>query len=311
MRRWEITFHGSLPQGSTLLYFELVQNARSLPRFSTNEKGGHGFGMRSRPGVTGPVVAIGRTPRQRLAEAAWVCWSEMSPDSRWETYCSRTSSPSQPPRGRVFHLIDRQEFRLIGWRQRGEFPGCWLDAKTQFARRCPGLAPLEESDHGLFSPLGRWLLQAWRFWSPPRCSWCWPTIRRPHRRKIDETIRNDRAKFLVRAEVDHANGDYREGESLSIRVSTEEDAYLYVQYQQADGKVFQIFPNVAQSNNKVLARQAVDIPAKDDFFRWQVGSPYGKGSGRDAPKQPIKSDLVPVDKVSILCQGHFNSKEST
>jgi acetyl esterase/lipase len=45
---------GSLPQGSTLLYLELIN--RKIPaEIHIYEKGGHGFGMRSRPGATGPA----------------------------------------------------------------------------------------------------------------------------------------------------------------------------------------------------------------------------------------------------------------
>lgn len=45
---------GSLAQGSTLLYLELIN--RQVPaELHIYEKGGHGFGMRSRPGATGPT----------------------------------------------------------------------------------------------------------------------------------------------------------------------------------------------------------------------------------------------------------------
>jgi acetyl esterase/lipase len=45
---------GSLPQGSTLLYLELIN--RNIPaEIHIYEKGGHGFGMRSRAGATGPT----------------------------------------------------------------------------------------------------------------------------------------------------------------------------------------------------------------------------------------------------------------
>ena len=45
---------GSLPQGSALLYLELIQ--RKVPaELHIYEKGGHGFGMRSRPNATGPT----------------------------------------------------------------------------------------------------------------------------------------------------------------------------------------------------------------------------------------------------------------
>jgi acetyl esterase/lipase len=45
---------GSLPQGSTLLYLELIE--RKVPaEIHIYEKGGHGFGMRPRPNATGPT----------------------------------------------------------------------------------------------------------------------------------------------------------------------------------------------------------------------------------------------------------------
>jgi acetyl esterase/lipase len=45
---------GSLPQGSALLFLELIQ--RKIPaELHIYEKGGHGFGMRPRPNATGPT----------------------------------------------------------------------------------------------------------------------------------------------------------------------------------------------------------------------------------------------------------------
>lgn len=45
---------GSLPQGSTLLYLDLV-NRKTPAEIHIYEKGGHGFGMRPREGATGPT----------------------------------------------------------------------------------------------------------------------------------------------------------------------------------------------------------------------------------------------------------------
>lgn len=82
--------------------------------------------------------------------------------------------------------------------------------------------------------------------------------------------------FLVRVEVDRKSRDYREGDNLAVKVVSEIDAYVYVVYQQADGKLFQIFPNNKQPDNRVKARQAVQIPGQDDLFRWKIGPPFGK-----------------------------------
>ncbi len=45
--------NGSLPQGSTLLYLELI-NHQVPAELHIYERGGHGFGMQSRPNATGP-----------------------------------------------------------------------------------------------------------------------------------------------------------------------------------------------------------------------------------------------------------------
>lgn len=91
-----------------------------------------------------------------------------------------------------------------------------------------------------------------------------------------EGIQQNRPSFLVRIDVDRPTREYREGDTLVARVNCEEDAYLYVIYKQADGKVYQVFPNSAQPDNFVRARQAVQIPAFNDRFRWQIGAPFGK-----------------------------------
>lgn len=93
---------------------------------------------------------------------------------------------------------------------------------------------------------------------------------------LENVAQNQQPAFYVRAELDRPTKDYREGDSLAVKVTCEIDAYLYVLYQQADGKVYQIFPNKIQQNNRVRARQTVRVPADDDLFRWVIGSPFGK-----------------------------------
>ncbi|HET6881717.1 MAG TPA: DUF4384 domain-containing protein [Pirellulales bacterium] len=91
-----------------------------------------------------------------------------------------------------------------------------------------------------------------------------------------EAIRQQQPSFLVRADVNHETRTYQEGEGLKVRVICEVDAFVYVLYKQADGKLFQIFPNSDQPDNRVRARQAVQIPADDDLFRWRIEPPFGK-----------------------------------
>ena len=111
---------------------------------------------------------------------------------------------------------------------------------------------------------------------------------------LEERVRNDRPKFLVRAWVDRKHGIYAEGETLTLKVRCEEDAYLYVIYQQADGKLFQIFPNSGQPDNRIKAMQDVQVPSADDGFRWIVGAPLGKEVVKViASKQPIDALSLP------------------
>ena len=75
---------------------------------------------------------------------------------------------------------------------------------------------------------------------------------------------------------------------------SEQDAYLYVVYQQADGKTFQIFPNSAQTDNHVRARQTVEVPGGDDTFRWIIGPPFGEEIVKViAAKDPLQSAADP------------------
>jgi hypothetical protein len=107
--------------------------------------------------------------------------------------------------------------------------------------------------------------------------------------RIDLAARNGQPAFLVRADVNHATRDYRQGDALSVRVACEVDAYLYVLYQQADGQVFQIYPNAHQADNRATARQTVEIPDKDDEFRWSIGPPFGDEVIKViAAKRPIR-----------------------
>lgn len=88
-------------------------------------------------------------------------------------------------------------------------------------------------------------------------------------------IQQDAPDFMVSAQVNHGNQDYREGDEFRIRVVSERDAYLYVIYQQTDGSAYQVFPNAGQQNNWVKAKEVVDIPSADDQFRWRIAAPFG------------------------------------
>ena len=116
-----------------------------------------------------------------------------------------------------------------------------------------------------------------------------------------QEIRQSNPNFLVRADVNHALRSYREGDTLSITVAAEVDAYLYVLYKQADGQIFQVFPNSTRSDNRVRAKQAVQIPDSEDLFRWVVGAPFGKETVKVlASKEPLTELSNPESRAKFF-----------
>ena len=124
--------------------------------------------------------------------------------------------------------------------------------------------------------------------------------------KIDQQVQNERPKFLVRVSVDKEYRIYGEGEAVKLNVRCEEDAFLYVLYQQADGKIFQIFPNSGQPENRIKGKQDIHVPDLDDAFRWIVGPPFGKEVVK------VIASKKPVDVLSLpgLKEEHFNPVSS-
>ena len=103
-----------------------------------------------------------------------------------------------------------------------------------------------------------------------------PGVADPSSSVLQQAARNGEPAFFVRADVDRPSREYREGDVLYVNARCEVEAYLYLFYQQADGELRVIFPNVAQRENRIPAKQVVQVPAREDLFRWVVGPPFGK-----------------------------------
>lgn len=86
---------------------------------------------------------------------------------------------------------------------------------------------------------------------------------------------NDRSTFLSGVKANHADLAYREDDRLSIEFTAERDAHLYLLYYQADGTSLLLFPNEAQTKNRVPANQRITLPAPGGGFRFRVGPPFG------------------------------------
>lgn len=91
-------------------------------------------------------------------------------------------------------------------------------------------------------------------------------------------INQDRPAFFVRAHMDRPSAVYQNHEEMSLSVVSERDAYVYVLYQQTDGRVFQVFPNSIHPNNRIAAQQEVILGGSEDRFRWIAAPPFGAES---------------------------------
>ena len=95
--------------------------------------------------------------------------------------------------------------------------------------------------------------------------------------KETKYIINQEPSFLVRAEVDHENGVYLDGETMTIRVQSEEDGWIYVIYQNAENEKSLLFPNKYVSDNRIQSNQEICIPADETKdFSLECSAPYGK-----------------------------------
>lgn len=98
-----------------------------------------------------------------------------------------------------------------------------------------------------------------------------PPVARPG----DDLVPN-RPAFLMDVAVNREDRQYTQGERLSIRFKSERDAYVYLLYHQADQSTALIYPNVAQKENLVKAKESVSIPGKGDGFRFRIAAPFGE-----------------------------------
>ncbi|MBI1313839.1 DUF4384 domain-containing protein [bacterium] len=91
---------------------------------------------------------------------------------------------------------------------------------------------------------------------------------------------NSRPPFLVGVVVNHADGKYREGETLQISFMAEEKAYLYLLYHQADSQSLLLFPNAAAPDNLVAAGKPVRVPPDglppERQYRFRIQAPFGQ-----------------------------------
>ena len=92
-----------------------------------------------------------------------------------------------------------------------------------------------------------------------------------------EEVQNPNQAFLVRVSVDHENRIYREGDTLTAKVRSSADGYLYLFNRDSQGMVRCLFPNKYQTDNEIKANKDTLVPPPDAAaFRIRIGAPFGE-----------------------------------
>ncbi len=76
--------------------------------------------------------------------------------------------------------------------------------------------------------------------------------------------------------LDRESRTYRIGETLSINISVNEDAYVEVWNIGTSGNVTRVFPNTYAKDNHVKAGQTITVPGANDDYVLKVMQPQGK-----------------------------------
>jgi hypothetical protein len=79
----------------------------------------------------------------------------------------------------------------------------------------------------------------------------------------------------VTAWVDRRNDTYRPGDTLTLSIRTNRDAFVSVVNVGSSGRVTVLFPNKHAPSNRVAAHQVVQLPADNAPYRIKVGGPSG------------------------------------
>jgi hypothetical protein len=79
--------------------------------------------------------------------------------------------------------------------------------------------------------------------------------------------------FQFTVQTDKANGDYHDGDYMTLRIYSEQDAYFKVTHIDVNGNVQVIYPTSSLDNNFIRAGQTRQIP---DNTRFRMTKPYGE-----------------------------------
>jgi hypothetical protein len=110
----------------------------------------------------------------------------------------------------------------------------------------------------------------------------------------------------IQLEVTTSLGDgqvFREGDDVSFFVSLDRDAYLLLVYQDAAGRLLQLFPNADNPTGFLPAASYVKFPFADSRFRLRVAAPFGEETlwafAASEPFPNFSGQVLSGDAVSL------------
>ena len=82
--------------------------------------------------------------------------------------------------------------------------------------------------------------------------------------------------FSLSLSTDRGTGaTYRDGEILTLYITSSKDAYLKIYHVDVNGIAQLIWPNHFGGSGRILAGQAMKFPGSKDAFKYLLGKPYG------------------------------------
>ncbi len=118
------------------------------------------------------------------------------------------------------------------------------------------------------------------------------------------TLAAPRSELKVRAWTGRRDATYAPGDSVTLYVETNRDAYITVLDVGTSGRTHVIFPNKHKPDNFVPANQIVEIPGENADYRLRVGGPAGRELIKVfASERPL--GLIP--KEELQSQGAFQT----
>jgi hypothetical protein len=105
--------------------------------------------------------------------------------------------------------------------------------------------------------------------------------------------------FGLRIWLDKPDGQYLEGDSLVIKVQSEQDVYLKLDYFQADCTVVHLVPNIYRQQAFIQKGQTYEFGGEHSPERFEISEPFGDETIiAVASQNPFLDSLLPKETTS-------------